>query len=139
MSDLNGPLLAATALALRADAGVAAAFGAAPMAIYDMAPPNAAPPYLVVGPGVVAPIQAEGFDLSTMDYPVHVWSRPDPPAMDEAYALANAVRQAMLGVSISTGARVYAALPVRTTPLIDPSDERTVHVVVMTRFTTAPA
>ena len=138
MSDLNAPLRSAAAAALRMDIGVIAAFGANPMQIFGIAPDNATEPYLVLGPAPVAPLQAEGFDLSEMDYPVHVWSRPDPPSFDEADAISSAVRAVMIAVRVSAGGRVYDALPVRTVTLVDPSDNRTVHAIVTTRFTTAP-
>ena len=138
MSDITGALQPASATALRADAGVIAAFGANPVKIYDIAPDNAVEPYLVLGPAQVSPIQAEGFDLSETDYPVHVWSRTNPPGFAESQAIAAAVRVCMLGVRVSTGGRVYDALPLRTVQLLDPGDNRTVHVIVTTRFTTAP-
>ena len=139
MSDITGALRDAASSALRADQGVAAAFGTATVKIYTVPPPNAVEPYLVTGLGSVQPILAEGFDLSEVDFPVHVWSRPEPPSFDEAEAIAPAVRACMLGVEVSVGGRVYAAVPVRTEYLIDPSDNRTVHAVIITRFTTAPA
>ena len=138
MSDISGPLQTAAAAALRADAGVISAFGPNPVQIFDIVPDNAVEPYLALGLAQVLPIQAEGFDLSETDYPVHVWSRPSPPGLAEAQAIAAAVRSCMLGARVAAGGLVYDALPVRTVALVDPSDNRTVHVIVTTRFTTAP-
>ena len=139
MSDLTGPLKRAIATTLRADGAVIAAFGANSIRIVDIPTPNEVPPYLTLGPGQVLPIFAEGFDLSEAEYPVHVWSLTSPPSSDEAEAIAPAVRAALAGVTVSAGGRVYAVLPVRTDYLIDPSDGRTVHAVITSRFTTAPA
>ena len=139
MSDIRGPLQAAAAVALRGDAGVMLAFGANPIQIFDLVPVDAVEPYLSLGPASVLPLQAEGFALSEIDFPVHVWSRPDPPGRGEAQAIAAAVAAVMPTVQVAWGGRVYYALPVRTEEAGDPSDPRVVHATVTTRFTTAPA
>ena len=130
---------AAIKAALRRDVAVIAAFAQAPVKVYDLVPANAVAPYLVVSLPTVSPIEAEGFDLAELEFTVHVWSRPDPPSVAEALALATAVEAVLDAVQVPAGVTLYAALPVRTVPLIDPSDARTVHVIVTFRFTSSPA
>ena len=139
MSDISGPLKTAIATALRGDAGVLAAFGMSPVLIFDIPPVDASPPYITLGPVDLSPIQAEGFDLSEIDYPVHVWSLTSPPSLDEAAAISAAIQAVLPDVTVTTGGVVCAIEPRRVTYLIDPSDGRTVHAVLTFRFTTAPA
>lgn len=140
MSDVSGPLTAAVAIALRSDPGVIAAFGAKTVQVFDIVPTNAAEPYLQLPGAATEPLPAEGFDLSTVPYAVHVWSRPNPPGLAEAYALAAAVRAVLPTVTLAGGGRIYAAEIGRTeAPLGDPTDPRLVHIVVTATFTTAPA
>ena len=140
MSDITAALKRAIATALRADADIIAAFGANGVRIVDIPEANELPPFLACGPpSAVLPVFAEGFDLSEIDYPVHIWSLTAPPSTSEAEVFAVAVRAVLLTVEVSVGGRTYAVVPVRTEYLIDPSDGRTVHAVVTSRFTTAPA
>ena len=140
MSDLNAELTQAVATALRADPATLVAFGRNPILVFDIVPANTSEPYIQLPGGAVEPIEAEGFDLSTIVYPVHVWSRPAAPSFDEARAIAKAARAVLLGIQAASGGVVYAVGKVETqAPLVDPSDNRTVHLVVTAEFTTAPA
>lgn len=139
MSDISAALQLAIATSLRGDAAVMAAFATAPVKIYDVVPDNAPEPYLQIDLSEVLPIAAEGFNLSESEASVHIWSRPAQPGLGEAQAMAPAVAAVLAQVSVPAGGRVYAALPVRTSYLRDPSDPRLIHAVVTFRFTTAPA
>lgn len=136
MSDLTGSLRRAIAARLRADPGVQATFTDGAPRIVGVPETNQKPPYITMGPALVDPVLAEGFDLSEIDYPVHVWSLTSPAGPAEAEEIAGAIRQALVApLELDTG-RALVAIPGRTTYLIDPSDGRTIHAVVSTRFTT---
>ena len=139
MSDISAALQSAIATALRASPDVMAAFGVWPIQIFDIPPINAKPPYLTIGPAAVSELPADGFDLSEMDFPVHVWSLTSPPGHAEAQGFAAAVRSVLPGVEVTAGGLVYAVTLQRTTYLTDPSDGRTAHAIIACSFTTAPA
>lgn len=143
MSDPTGEIRTAVLAALKANAGVASAFGANKKRIYNWSPVSAArqviaPPYIIVQTANVAPYLAECLDGAETEITVDIWSLTDPPGTAEAEVFAPVVQAALLAIDALPNHKITAAEPVRITYLIDPSDNSTAHAVVVVRFSTDP-
>jgi hypothetical protein len=139
MSNPSPTLFPAVVASLAADAGVIAAFGDNPVAIYRVPPSDAPCPYLGLPGAHVLDMIAEGFDGADACLQVDVWSRPDPTDYAEAEAIAAAVSAwAARAVLVVPGFAVIRILPIDTRVLME-RDGQTVHGVVSLEISADPA
>lgn len=143
MSDPASALRPVLEAALRADAGVNAAFQGKRVKIYGSLPPvNAAAPYIYLAGLSCDDRLADCYDAATVSLQIDVWSLTDPPGFDEAERIAAAVKACLATMTTAppalVGHRIVSVLPLSTDYLTDPSDGMTVHAVIRADLTIDP-
>lgn len=146
MSDPSEVLFQAAQAALKADAGVIAAFGGASMRIYDVPPQN--PPFSVGAPYAIIdtaalPVLAQCFDSVEADLTVNIWSLTDPVGRTQARAIAAAMFAVLTPVDVNgnhvrptwslAGFRVVTALPLGVDHLFEAATQAA-HSIVRVRY-----
>jgi Protein of unknown function (DUF3168) len=152
MSDPSLELSAAMEAALRADAGVIAAFSGAQVRIYDIAPQNppqgTGKPYIVFGMFTPDADLAQCIDAVKLIVTLDVWSLTDPPGTREAKRIAAATLSCITPVDAGgdhvppswtlPGYVIRAAYPLSTDHLSDPADQ-SAHSIVRVEYAIDPA
>ncbi|MEI9964380.1 MAG: DUF3168 domain-containing protein [Caulobacteraceae bacterium] len=126
-------------MALRGDAGVALAFGAQRVKVYDLPPVNAAEPYVVIGEDAVDPLVAEGFGGVQVLTSLHVWSRTTPPGFAECKAIAAAALDAVAAIDAVDGWRLDFDPTAGGQRFLPDADGLTAHGVLTVGWTASPA
>ena len=124
--------------ALKADAGVAAAFGSNTVKVYDVPPVNAVAPYLVIGEDTAPPVAAEGYDGSAPLCTVHVWSLTSPPGLTEAKAIGTAVLTCLAGLAGLPSFRLDHNPDAGDVRYLIDADGRSAHGVIRVGYTASP-
>lgn len=152
MSDPSAVLSEALEAALRADAGVAAAFDANPIKVYDIAPQNPAQgtgkPYIVIGGMSPDPDLAQCLDAVRLGVTLDVWDLTDPPGTRRAKAISAAVLAVLTPVDASgnhvppdwvlAGFVIRTAYPLGVDHLSDPADQ-SAHSILRVEYAIDPA
>lgn len=148
MSDPTAEIQPAAMALLTADAGLAAAFGASPVRIFDFPPSNAPEPYVVAGEALVVDQSAECLGGVEVEQTFHVWSRTDPPGKVEAMTIGAAVIAALCPADANgvrglpalalTSCRLIATRLVRAQYLADVNKPETAHGVIVIGLSTDP-
>lgn len=134
MADRLGELQDAMMAVLRADPGVAAAFGGNKVRIFDLPPQASASspfPYITLADAHDTALAADCLDSGDVAAQIHVWSRTSPSSTREAKRIAAAAVDALKGpdaLDRMASNRLVDALPLDTIVLQD-TDGQTVHAI----------
>lgn len=132
MSNPTPVLRAALIAALKADAGVAAAFDGDAVRVYDVAPVNAGEAYIVVARIDVTGDPADCMDGADVQVQLDIWSLPTVRGFAQADAIAAAAGEALATTDLTlAGYRVVTAYEASALSL--PDGERA-HVVVSLNY-----
>lgn len=125
MTEPSLALQGAVIARLKADADVAALVGAR---IYDHAPPNAAFPYISLGPDQVIDDSTDCHDDVEVFTTFDIWSRANGRV--EAKRIAHAVRQSLNGADFTLSDNAMVMIEHRTTRVMTDPDGITTHAVI---------
>jgi hypothetical protein len=137
--DIAAPLQAAIKATLLASPAMIAVMPAGKVRVFDVLPRNVVPPYIIIGADDIAPIRADGFELSEAECTIQIWSLTDPPGLAQAKAIGAALSDTLLSLPSTDGCRIYASDFRSARYLTDPGDNLTAHGIVTLRFTASPS
>lgn len=138
MSNPSSELFPAIEAILRADAGVIAAFGAKPVAIYRMPPEDAPYPFIGLPGANVTDYAPDCIDAGDVDLQIDAWSRTDPPSYDEADRIITAAQAAILAADIQLASFVVGEVMPISSRCVMERDGQTAHATSMIRVPTDP-
>jgi hypothetical protein len=136
MSDPCAELQAALIKALKADAGVIAAFAGSPVRVYDTPPTNAVGDYIIIG--YLQPLPIDGTDAANTEVTLDIWSLTDPPGKAKCMTLGAAAMACALGISDLPSHIVTSTLATSAQYQTDTHDGVTAHGIVKAQIVTQP-
>lgn len=146
MSEPSAELRPALRTWLKADTEVVAAFGAKTPKVFAQIPkPDEKYPYVLLSGFFNEDEAADCYSAVIVNLQVDVWSLTEPPGFAEAEGIAAAVKASLLRINegdspaftLASHRVVFVELA-GTQYLTDPSDGRTVHVVINARMSVDP-
>jgi len=137
MSDIAERFAVAQAAALRGSGALATAMGLAQVLAYEIAPTNAAMPYVLIGDDQVIDDGDDCQDGSEIFSTVHLWSRPNPPSRVQARRMEAVVRSLLAADLAIAGHETILAEYQDSRFLPDPGGAT--HVVMTFRYLTMPS
>lgn len=115
---------------------VYAALGSLGAPVYDHVPRNAAPPFVVIGEGTVNDWSTKTETGSEHLLTIHVWSRG--AGMQEARALADAIRAALDGAALSAAGATLIGIAFQSAQFTRQKDGVTLRAALKFRAVTEP-